>query len=92
MRNLKDRLDRLEREAGEQLRATQCDNCRDWPSVCVTADRRDGSRDLGDRGAAGVPALRLEGRRRGLPHHRRLARRDGAEPGAVGGGRRRGLG
>ena len=44
MRNLKDRLDRLEREAGEQLRSVQCDECRAWPSVCVQRiDDADGS-------------------------------------------------
>ena len=35
MRSLKARLDRLEREAGEQLRAVQCEHCQDWPFVCV---------------------------------------------------------
>ncbi len=33
MRNLKDRLARLEREIADQIRTTQCDLCRDWPSV-----------------------------------------------------------
>ena len=43
MRNAKDRLDRLEREAGEQLSTVQCDECRAWPSVCwVTIDDADG--------------------------------------------------
>ena len=43
MRNLKSRLDRLEREAGEQLRTVQCDDCRDWPFVCVQRIDVDGA-------------------------------------------------
>ena len=43
MRNLKDRLDRLERASAARLRLTQCDHCRAWPSPCwVTIDDADG--------------------------------------------------
>ena len=44
MRNLKDRLERLERESAARLRLTQCDHCRAWPSPCwVTVDDADGA-------------------------------------------------
>jgi hypothetical protein len=35
MRNLKTRRDRLEQESVARLGSKQCDNCRDWRSICV---------------------------------------------------------
>ena len=44
MKNLKDRLARLEQASAARLRSTQCDDCREWPSVCwVTVDDADGT-------------------------------------------------
>jgi hypothetical protein len=43
MKNLKDRLARLEQEAAARLRSTQCDTCRDWPFVCMQRIDVDGS-------------------------------------------------
>ena len=43
MRNLKDRLGRLERDSAERLRTVQCNSCRDWPRVCVKRVEVDGT-------------------------------------------------
>jgi hypothetical protein len=39
MKNLKDRLARLEQASAARRRSTQCESCHDWPAVCwVTVD------------------------------------------------------
>ena len=43
MRNLKDRLDRLEQDSAERLRTVQCGQCRDWRPVCVKRIDADGT-------------------------------------------------
>jgi hypothetical protein len=43
VRNLKDRVDRLERDADGRVPTTQCDHCRDWPFVCVKQVEVDGA-------------------------------------------------
>jgi len=48
VKNLKDRLARLERETVARVPTTQCDSCRDWPSVCwCTVDEASGTETWG---------------------------------------------
>ena len=42
-RSLKTRLERLERDIADRIRTTQCDHCRDWPSVCARKIDVDGT-------------------------------------------------
>jgi hypothetical protein len=43
MKNLKDRLARLEQESAARRRSTQCSTCRDWPAVCWMTVDTDGT-------------------------------------------------
>ena len=43
MSNLKDRVDRLERESAERLKGVRCADCRDWPPARILEIDTDGN-------------------------------------------------